>query len=177
MGDNMKFSPSKNSFFDPSYTSVFPSDAVDVPDTTYTACIAALKAGGKYQWDATTLQPIAVAAPVPPPPTLAQQAAALLAGTVTVSSTSTASLNGTYTITAQDQAHINAVVTGILLNGSFPEGATTYTWPDSSGANHTFPSTTEFKAFATAILNFVSACFAVIKGVSTTLPNNQLSIP
>ena len=172
----MKFSPSKNSFFDPSFTSVFPTDAVDVPDTIYEACIAALKAGGKYQWDVATSQPIAIAAPVPPPLTLTQQAAALLAGTVTVTSTSTASLYSVYTISQLDQDHLDAEVTSILLNGTFADGTTSIVWPDSSNVTHTF-TVAQFKTFASALASFVANCIKVIKGISTTLPSNQLSIP
>ncbi len=48
--------------------------------------------------------------------------------------------------------------------------------PDASGTVHQFPSATEFKAFATAVLAFVSSCYQVINGTSTTLPSNDLTI-
>ncbi|MDA8095597.1 MAG: hypothetical protein M0T84_17150 [Betaproteobacteria bacterium] len=113
---------------------------------------------------------------VAPVLTPAQQAVRLLAGTVTVSSRSTPAINGSYSITPNDQAHINGVVTGILLNGRFPGGASAYDWPDASGAVHSFPSVMEFKAFATAVLGFISACYRAINGTSATLPSNTLDI-
>ncbi len=116
--------------------------------------------------------------PPAPAPTLAQQAAALLSGTVTVTSASTPSLNGTYTITAADQAHLDAEIVSILLNGTFADGTSTVEWPDTANppVNHAF-TVAQFKTFASAIAAFVAACSKCINGVSTTLPSNQLSIP
>ena len=117
-------------------------------------------------------------APPAPVRTLAQQAAALLSGTVTVTSASTPSLNGTYTITATDQAHLDAEITSILLNGIFADGTSTVEWPDTATppVNHAF-TVAQFKTLASAIAAFVAACAKCINGVSATLPSNQLSIP
>lgn len=118
-----------------------------------------------------------VAAYAAPVLTVPQQAAALLAGTVTVTSASTPSLNGTYTITATDQAHLQAEISSIMLNGTFADGTSTVEWPDTANppVNHAF-NVTQFKTFAIAIGSFVAACAKCINGVSTTLPSNQLSI-
>ncbi len=109
-------------------------------------------------------------------PSVQAQAETLLASTVTITSSGTPALNGQYTITDADQAHINAVVTNILLNGTFPRGTTTYAWPDSSGTLHTFPDVTTFKAFAIAVAGYVAALLQVVTGSSTTLPSSSLTI-
>ncbi|MDE2468202.1 MAG: hypothetical protein KGL35_05540 [Bradyrhizobium sp.] len=106
---------------------------------------------------------------------LIAEAQALLAGPVTITSTSTPALNGSYGITAQDQAHVLSEVQSIMLNGTFADGSSTVAWPDASGVVHTF-SVAEFKAFATAIGAFVAACYKVLNGSSTSLPSAALTI-
>ncbi len=112
---------------------------------------------------------------MPPVPSLSQQAAALLAGTVAISSTSTPMLDGSYTVTPDDQAHISVEVQSLMLNGTFADGASTVAWPDASGTLHSF-SVAEFKAFATAVGGFVAACLKCQNGASTTLPSAALTI-
>lgn len=116
----------------------------------------------------------------PPPPTAAQLLGAgaqkLLAGTVSITSTSTPALNGSYAITQADQVHISAEVQSIMLNGTFADGTGTCAWSDASGAIHTFPSIAEFKAFATAIGSFVAACYKALNGASTALPSTSITI-
>jgi hypothetical protein len=135
------------------------------------------------EWDGTTpyTPPSGLTAriytpPAPTPPTLAQQAQTALAAPVDITSTSTPSLNGAYAITDIDQAHITAVVTNILLTGSFPGGASTYDWPDASGALHTFPSVAEFKSFATALSAYVAALIGCTTGAVSALPNSSITI-
>lgn len=139
------------------------------------------------QWQAclatpgyTVVNGALVAPPSPTASQLAQQqlqasAMALLAGTVSLSSSSTPSLNGSYTVSPADQAHIAAEVQSLMLNGTFADGSSTVAWPDATGATHDF-SVTEFKAFATAVGSFVADCFKVLNATSTTLPSAALTI-
>ena len=113
--------------------------------------------------------------PPPPPLTLAQQAAVLLTGTVAITSTSTTSLSGDYTVTQADQNHLMAEIQSIMLNNTFADGASTVSWPDSSGNLHTF-TIAEFKTFAMALGSFVAACYKCITGATTTLPHTTLTI-
>ncbi|OYV43402.1 MAG: hypothetical protein B7X10_06400, partial [Burkholderiales bacterium 21-58-4] len=107
---------------------------------------------------------------VPPAPTLAQQAASLMLGTIAITSTGTPALDGSYAIDAATQAHLMAEMQSIQVTGKFADGTTSVAWPDATGAVHTFPSVVEFQAFALAIGGFVAACYKVINGVLTTIP-------
>jgi hypothetical protein len=111
-----------------------------------------------------------------PLPTLAEQAQALLNSTVAITSTNTPALDGTYSITSSDQSHINAVITNIMLNNTFPGGVSSYAWPDADGTLHTFPDTTTFKSFATAIAGYVAALYGVAHGTLSALPSNSITI-
>lgn len=113
--------------------------------------------------------------PPTPTPTLARQAAAMLAAGLTVTSTSTSPLDGTYATDSASQQHIQAVVTAILLNNAFTDGSSSIAWLDASGVSHTF-DVAQFKAFATAVFDFVSACLRCVNGQSTTLPSGSATI-
>ena len=115
--------------------------------------------------------------PSPPPaPTLAQQAAALLAGTLEVTSSSTPALDGAYAIDATTQSHISAEMLSVQVTGKFADGTTSIAWPDANGAVNTFPSTATFQSFAIAVASFVAAGYKVIYGASATLPTPSVSI-
>jgi hypothetical protein len=106
-------------------------------------------------------------------------AAAAIAGGMLIKSASTPALNGTYAVDANAQGNINAVVTYILLNGNFPNGAQTLNWTDMSGVVHAFPNTATFNAFATGAANFVYqvATYGYSGGTVGTIPSNRLQIP
>lgn len=114
-------------------------------------------------------------APVAPTPTLAEKAAAMLAAGCQISSGSAATLDGTYPCGADEQVHIQAEVTSILLNGAFTDGSPSIAWQDASGASHTF-TVAQFKTLATAIASFVTGCLRVINGQSPTLPTQPSAI-
>lgn len=120
----------------------------------------------------------ALVAYVPPvvPPTLAQQAAALLATGLAITSTATAALDATYPANMTAQAQINAEVTSILLNGTFADGTSTIEWLDVTGAAHAF-TVAQFKTLATAIGAFVSGCIKCMNGQATTPPSATATIP
>jgi hypothetical protein len=116
------------------------------------------------------------AAPAPFVPTLTQQAQAALAAGIGITSTGTPSLNGTYAIDVASQQKINSVALFIAVNQKFPGGGTTYPWLDMSGTVHTFPSTTEFNAFATAVADYVAQLDMIIATGTGTLPVSAVTI-
>jgi hypothetical protein len=119
----------------------------------------------------------APAVPTPTPLTLAQQAQAALDAGLTITSTSTPSLNGTYNVNQTAQENIDSTELYVDTNGEFPEGATEMPWELFGGAGAVvFPSTAEFKAFATAVADYVAALQMVIDSNSGTLPVNAVTI-
>ena len=99
-----------------------------------------------------------------------------LAAGLTITSTSTSSLNGTYLCDPTTTSQINAEVSAILLNGTFADGTTSIAWPDASGNFHTM-TIAQFKNVATAIGSYVSALIKVIKGnPGATLPSANVTI-
>jgi hypothetical protein len=104
--------------------------------------------------------------------------AALLAG-FTITSTGTPALNGTYDVSDDSMTTVNKVVTAILLNGTFLNGATTQVWVDLGGTPHVFPDTTTFKNFATALANYVALVEEYIdsEGTAGSLPTSSGTIP
>lgn len=107
-----------------------------------------------------------------------QTAQNAIAAGLTVTSTSTPVLNGTYALNPTSLADLNGLVTGVMIAGTFPNDAATYDYHDASLVAHTFPSLTEFKAFATAVLNFVSSVtqYAKSGGALGSIPSNQVTI-
>ena len=108
-------------------------------------------------------------------PTLAQQAGALLAAGLTVASTGTPSLDGVYACDMVTQSHVTSEITALLLNSAFADGGATVTWPDTSGALHTF-NATQFKSWATAMAAFIAGCAKCINGASSSLPSASVTI-
>lgn len=116
------------------------------------------------------------AAPATPTLTPAQQATAALAGTLTINSTGSPAIDGAYAIDPATQGKIAAVEVYILKNSTFPGGATTYPWPMAAGAIVTFPSTTVYQNWATAIANYISALDIVIAADGGALPPPTVTI-
>jgi hypothetical protein len=94
---------------------------------------------------------------------------------VAVVSTGTPSLSGTYSIVSDQTGDMTGVVVGLLLNGTFPNGGTTYGWPDASLTLHTF-TIPQFKLFSSAILTYVSAWKQAMQGV-LPYPTSPITIP
>lgn len=115
--------------------------------------------------------------PVATAPSLKEQAAGMFAEGIILSSTSNPDLNATYQVDLATQSHIQAELWSILLNNKFADGTDTLAWPDRAGNIHTFSSTDQFKAFATAIGSFVAALAKVQNETLTTLPSTSLTIP
>lgn len=106
---------------------------------------------------------------VNPPETTAQKAAALLAAGLTITSTGSTALNGTYACDALSQADIVAIETSLNAGKGFPGGATTFSYPDATGALHSF-SEANFTDFAAAVRDYVYALKSYAAGQTTTLP-------
>jgi hypothetical protein len=125
-----------------------------------------------------TLVPYVVPTPEPVPGAAAAAAAGVaFAAGLAVTSTATPALNGTYPIDPATQAHMQAEVIAILLNGTFADGTGTVVWADTGGEPHTFGSVGEFKVFASTIAAYVAALYKYASGILTTLPTATATIP
>ena len=114
--------------------------------------------------------------PATPAPSLSQQAQAMLAAGLSITSTSTPALNGTYAADAITQSNVMAEMVSLLANAAFTNGTTTLAWPDATGAPHNFTAA-QFKAFATAEGQFVGVLAPVIATNAGTLPSASATIP
>ena len=108
---------------------------------------------------------------------LTDQAQALIAGGIAVTSIGTPSLNGTYATDSRAQANMLGVVSYINANGKFPGSAGALTWYDMDGQPHVFSSASEFMALYSAGLDFVMDCQLVADASAGTLPSATATIP
>ncbi len=108
----------------------------------------------------------------------AQQAAVAMAAGIILTSTGTPALDGQYSLSATAQSNVNATVTYILLNGTFPGGGDTMPWVDQTGSAHLWPSVDVFKLFATVFADYVAAVslYALSNGQDGSLPSNAITI-
>jgi hypothetical protein len=147
------------------------------PDGTLPDNAIAGTAAQVAAWQGSTVVNDAIIAPpAPAAPTLAQQAAGLIASGLTIASTGTPALDGTYACDSATTDHIQAEMVAILVTAAFADGTASVAWPDVTGALHTFQSVAAFKAFAVAVAGFVAAGFKVMNGSSTTLPTATATI-
>ena len=103
-------------------------------------------------------------APAPvAPPTLPQQAQALLATGLAVTSMGTPTLNATYPADAATQQKVASIELRLAAGLGFPGGVATLPWKDITGAWHAM-TPAAFAAFANALSSFVAACDLVIDG-------------
>jgi hypothetical protein len=113
---------------------------------------------------------------VPPPPTLQDQASAMLTQPVTVVSAAVPAVNADYPIDPATRTQMTSIAATINAGLGLPGGGSTFNWADVNGNPHQWPQE-QFTAFAGAVMNFVYACTQVVQGHSTTLPDTTLSIP
>ena len=167
------FSKSTLGFYDSTLNTIIPGDAVEITEADHAALLAAQGAGQVIEVDNN-------GNPVTVPPTSvvhtpAVLAAAALAAGLMITSTSTPSISGTYAVDQLTQMDIIAIETSLNAGRGFPGGATTFNYPDTSGALHAF-SETNFTNFAAAVRDYVYGLKSVIAGASMTLPGSMATI-
>jgi hypothetical protein len=114
--------------------------------------------------------------PAPPPPlTIAQQAMAIQAAGMALTSNGTPALNGTYAADDTSWANILAIETSLLAGRGFPGGLNTINYPDKSGAFHNFTAE-NFTNFAVALRDFVFGIKLAMNGGSNTFPQHEVTI-
>lgn len=116
--------------------------------------------------------------PTPPLPSPSQEATIALQKGIDITSGSNPLLNGVYSLSSQSISNVNASVTYILLNGTFPGGGNVLPWADINGSMHIFPSLDVFKSFATAFANLVAQIqiYADSNGTVGSIPSNKVTI-
>lgn len=173
---NYVFSPTTVAFYSvalkPDYekSGIWPADAVVVTDDTWHTYVSPPPAGKTL--GAVNGQPGWVSLP---PPTLAQQAGAMMYDTVDVTSAAEPSLNSTYAIDPTSQNQITSIAAAINAGMGLPGGGDSFNWADVNSVSHQWPST-QFLNFARDVMNFVYACGQVVGGYTTTLPSKALNV-
>lgn len=109
-------------------------------------------------------------------PTLIEQSYALLNAGVILTSTGTPAVNGTYNAHPEAVSYLQSEMLSILTHGFFADGTVSVEWVDTSGVGHVFPNTTVFRAFAVAVGAFVANLIKVQLGLSTVLPDPNITI-
>jgi len=94
-----------------------------------------------------------------------------------VTSTSTPALNGTYVCSGLALSAIQAEMDSLTRNsGTFVDGTTTVSWPDKTGAAHSF-TVAQFGSLINAVNLFVVQCYMYAAGLSATQPPTSATIP
>lgn len=108
-----------------------------------------------------------------------QRLAAALAAGIVVASVASAALNGTYAVDVAAQRKVSAIAAGIASRGRLPGGGATFTYPEMSGALHTFASA-DFLNLAAVIEDYVyaleTAAAATAAGESVSWPEAAAAI-
>ena len=157
----------------PPVANTMPSGFVEVDGPTWQQHLADLMLSN---W--TVVDNVATHAVVPFALTFSQQAQGLIQAGLTVTSTSTPSLNAVYPCTEKTQSKMAAIEVRLAANLGFPNGAQTQPWKDSAGNWHEL-TVSQFVALAQSVSNFVAACDLIIDGNpdATTLPTAAVTIP
>lgn len=102
---------------------------------------------------------------------------ALVAITLTITSTSTPSVSGTYNIGGTLESNgIQGEANAVALNGTFADGSEALNWPDIKGVGHSF-TVAQFKAFAAAAGLFMAQRMQYAAGLISTAPSSSATIP
>lgn len=151
---------------------------VPVSDPEYVAWLAIQKreTGSRIASENELQEVLSAQYPAGWPASPVVKAAELLAGGLTIQSTSTPALDGVYACDSSSVAHVSAEMISILSGDVFADGGTSATWADTTGGLHVFPSTALFKSFALAVAAFVAAIGKVSIGASETLPVTTATI-
>lgn len=128
-------------------------------------------------WTATETGGVWTFAPPadPAPPTLPEQAMALLTTPITVTSRSQSSVNGVYPNDDPTRSQITAIMTKVNAGNGLPGGSNSFNWPDIDGTRHDW-RVAQFTDYANQMADFVYQAVQVQQGQSTTLPSTSLSI-
>lgn len=108
------------------------------------------------------------------PPTLADQANAMLAAGIQIVSTGTATLSGTYACDPATLSRVGNLLAAIAAGLSIPGGV--IPWADINGAPHSF-TPDQFKNLATALLAFEMQLAPIAAGAPGALPTQPVTIP
>jgi hypothetical protein len=106
---------------------------------------------------------------------LTQQAAAILAQGVTVTSSSTLVPMAVWPIDLVTQPKMLAIATVLDTIGTFPNGGTVWPVRDMSGAVHQL-TVAQFKAVQAACAGVAAMCDLVLDNLGTVLPSPTVSI-
>jgi hypothetical protein len=79
---------------------------------------------------------------------------AMLVGPLTMTFSTSTSLNGNYSIDPGSQFNITAEIVSILVNGTFTNGLTNRNWPTANGGFANM-NVAQFKAFSTATALYI----------------------
>jgi len=116
---------------------------------------------------------------VAPTPTPQQTFAAALAVGLTVTWTTSTTLNGIYALDPATQFNITTEIVSILKNGTFTNGQATRGWPTTDSTYPVF-TVAQFGALATIVALYVDALNAAqataLAGGSPTWPNASVTI-
>ncbi len=169
------YSKTTGGFYDTGFASYdLPADAVEIGAEQHSALLAA-QASGKVIQAASDGTAEAVTPTIAL--TVAQQAQALLLAGLTVTTTGTLALSAVALATnAAAQSKIVAVMTAVNTTGVFPSAAASWYLLKQDGSLLSGLTLVQYKALATAILDFVAACDLVIDGASTTLPTAAATV-
>ena len=108
------------------------------------------------------------------PPTLSDQANAMLAAGIQITSTSTVALSGTYACDPVTLSRAGNLLAAIAAGLAIPGGV--IPWADINGAPHIF-TPDQFKNCSAALLAFEMQLAPLVAGAPGTLPTLPVTIP
>jgi hypothetical protein len=145
---------------------------IEITDAEWQSCLGS---SGYTVSNGSLVPPVAPTAAEMAAQELVLSAQSMFGTGIAISSTSSPALNGTYACDQLSQMDIIAIETSINAGKGFPGGATTFNYPDVSGAAHTFTES-NFSDFAAAVRDYVYALKSVLAGTSQTLPGKATVI-
>lgn len=140
------------------------------PDGTLPAGAIACSGAQAVAWQHSTLMAGAIVAATAQAAPPQDQAQALLASGLAVTSTGTPAISATYATDPANVAKLLGVELGIAAGQGFPGGASTFPIRIVGTGTPPLLTITQYAAVAVEIRNFVAQADLVIDGFSTTLP-------
>ena len=102
-------------------------------------------------------------------------APARIATTLTITSTSTPSLNGSYGIGPFESDGLQAQANAIAMDAAFADGTESLNWPDVNRVGHTF-TVAQFKELLMAVALYRAQWVQFSCGLITTAPTSTATI-